>query len=116
MKLVCDYCGSLFERPAHVVLKNRGRGLTKNYCNRDCSSAAAHRMSPVSWLSAATEDDERYLVNRIIHYALEMQKVEFGSVAWERLDAAHSAMLDTAMFVFKLRGKYQAPTHEGERG
>lgn len=114
MQIICDYCGSVFERPQSVILKNRGLNLKNAYCSRDCSSAAQHKMSPVSWLSAATEDDERYFVNRIIHTALQMQKVEFGSVEWQCLDAVHSCLLDAAKHIFRLRGKYQSAIEETE--
>lgn len=110
MQLVCDYCGNTFERPHYVINKNRGLKLKHHYCDRDCAAAATHKMSPIPWLSAATEDDERYFVNRIIHCALEMQKVEQFSPEWDKLDAVHSALLDAIKFIFKLRGKYQSPT------
>jgi hypothetical protein len=62
-------------------------------------------MQPVGWLNAASEADECYLVGQILDNAVGIHKTAFGSVEWEKRQAVHSALLDVAAALFKLRGK-----------
>lgn len=118
MQVTCDYCGRKFKRMASAVLR-RDRPQEHYYCCPECSQAAQRarrkkndRMQVIDWLNGAEENDEKYLVNRIIETAVKMRGVEFGSLEWERLDAYHSAMLDAARDIFRIHGKW-APGEAG---
>lgn len=113
MILTCDRCGKTFERARSIVMR-RDRPQKNHYCSQECSKKAQHRMQAIGWLSVAEENDEKFLVNRIVQTAVDMQKHPFGSERWERLDAQHSVLLDVTAEIFRMRGKYR-PGHTSEK-
>ncbi len=114
MQLTCDYCGKLFERPRSIA-RRADRPHVHDYCCSEHSQLAqkeARRASrdvmPVEWLSGAEENDEKYLVNRIVETAREMRNHELFSPEWERLDIKHSVLLDVARDIFHIHGRLAA--------
>lgn len=66
------------------------------------------RRGEVSWLNAADQPDERYLVMHVLETYAAMRKLPMGSREWERMSAKHDALLDVIALLFKLRGKFVA--------
>lgn len=119
MQLVCDYCGEKFERKASRAHRP-DRPQSHWYCSRECAQLDQKRMrketqgvQEVGWLKAAHEDDELYLVNRILAVAIAMRDLEPFSPEWETLSVRHSTLLDVARDIFKMRGKF-SPGEEDE--
>ena len=120
MQFVCDYCGKEFERPRSVAMRP-DRPQSHWYCSRECAQLDQKRMrketqgvQEVGWLKAAHEDDELYLVNRILAVALAMRDLEPFSPEWEALSIRHSTLLDVARDIFRMRGK-PAPENGEEK-
>jgi len=119
MQFVCDYCGKEFERPRSVAMRP-DRPQSHWYCSRECAQLDQRRMrkatqgvQEVGWLKGVTEDDEKYLANRILAVAIEMRDHEPFSPEWERLSIRHSTLLDVARDIFRIHGKW-APGGGGD--
>ena len=112
MQLTCAYCGRTFHRMRSIA-QRKDRPQERYYCDGDCFHASQQarrkenaKLQHIDWLDGAEENDEKYLVNRIIQTAVAMRGAEIGSTEWERLDVRHSTLLDVARDIFRIHGKW----------